>query len=73
MSEPAPDMQSRVREIVEGLARAQCTPGEVAATLWASHEVPNRVEAQRAVRDLADDIIAWRLAGKAEVRVAAHG
>lgn len=67
-----PEAIARARESLERLARAQCTPGEIAASLWASHLVENRVEAQLMVREHADDIVAWRLAGKADVRVAAH-
>lgn len=63
---------ARARDHAECLARAQCTPGEIAASLWASHLVPDRVTAQRFVRDLGDDVVAWRLAGRADVRLHAY-
>lgn len=66
-----PDVATRVRERVERLARAQCTVGEIAATIWAEG-LANREEARILVRDFGDDVVAWKLAGRAEVRVAAH-
>lgn len=63
---------ARARERAERLARAQCTPGEIAASLWASHLVPDRVTAQQMVKELADDLVAWRLAGRADVRLNAY-
>jgi hypothetical protein len=66
------DAIARARKRVERLARAQCTPGEIAASLWASHLVPDRVHAQQMVREHAEDIAAWRLAGRADVRLTAY-
>lgn len=70
---PGPnDAIARARKRAEKLARAQCTPGEIAASLWASHLTPDRVTAQQLVKELADDLVAWRLAGRADVRLNAY-
>jgi hypothetical protein len=59
------------RTRVEQLARSQCTPGEIGASLWAERLL-GKEEARHLVRDLAEDISAWRLAGRADVRVRAY-
>lgn len=71
MSTPGTDDAiARARQHIERAARAQCTPGQIGASLWSAHILADRVEVQQMIRDLADDIVAWRLAGKADVKIA---
>lgn len=72
VSDDGTDLATRVREHVEASARGGSTPGEIGAALWADRIVTDRVEARRIVVELADDIIAWRLAGRREFRVKAY-
>lgn len=77
MSEPGTELASHARDLVERLTRAQCTIGEIAASLWSCREPKlqgqfTREEARRFVTELGDDLVAWKLAGRAEVRLAAH-
>jgi hypothetical protein len=72
MSDAGPtDAIARAQPVMERCARAGCTPGQIAATLWASH-VTDRVTAAQMVRDQAEDITAWKLAGRADVAIAAY-